>query len=631
MCGIAGLIGVRDEGLLLARRLLAGLQHRGPDDCGVEQPVATATLVQTRLAIIDLSPAGHQPMRDEPPQGLPPNWVVFNGEIYNYRELREELSTEGVHFRSRCDTEAILHAYRRWGTRCVEHLRGMFAICLVDTAAGLAHLWRDRLGIKPLYTCRIGSGLAFSSEVRPLLDLDGVARRVNPAALESFFAQGAVQGDDSIVAGVTMLRPASHLCVELESGREVSRRTYWHLSTREVLCTDPDAQIDGLRSIARETLREHLISDAPLGIFLSGGVDSAAVLTMASEVCPESLRTLTIGFDLAAADETAAARATARAFGVQHQVVRLSGSEVLAQIEPALAAADQPTVDGFNTYFVSRAAREAGLTVALSGLGADELFGGYASFAQAPWALKMRRTAPLRWGARFGAGMVNSRWGAKIGEAARRRADLLEMYLLRRELFLPGERRSLHDLPDDCEPSSGLQRSLTEELRRQACGMDEINQISLYEIQLYMRHMLLRDSDAFSMAAPIEYRVPFLDHLLVERVFALPGERKKPDGRPKPVLLEIAGPRLPDAVWKRPKRGFTFPWESWLGCGGALAPLANDAVHDVGTWRRLGLDAKAVAAIWKRFLGGDRRISALQILAFVTLRDFAARWELSRA
>jgi len=202
------------------------------------------------------------------------------------------------------------------------------------------------------------------------------------------------------------------------------------------------------------------------------------------------------------------------------------------------------------------------------------------------------------------------------------------MYLLRRELFLPAERRALHPTVTGSDEASGLPTELIESLRIRSSHLDETNQVSLFEIELYMRHMLLRDADVFSMAAAIEYRVPFLDHKLVEAAFHLPGIWKRPDPRPKPLLIDLVGPRLPQSVWRRPKRGFAFPWPIWFRPGGALSALALEAVSDVITWRDLGVDPSAVATCWRRFTAGDDRISALQVLAFVVLRDYAVRHRL---
>ena len=634
MCGIAGVVGGQRDHRGIARELLEAVRHRGPDDEGVEHPTPSVTFVHTRLAILDTSPCGHQPMRDQPSEAHATNWVTFNGEIFNFLELREELGRAGHPCSTLSDTEVILKAYRLWGRECVRRFVGMFALCIYDGARNEAILYRDRLGIKPVYLYRPpGGGLAFASELRALLALGSavVPPVLNRMALESFLAQGAVQGEDSLVEGVTLLPPGCWLVVDGRTGEERERVTYWSLPNTPAEPESREEAVARLGVLARDAVRLRLISDVPIGLFLSGGIDSAAMLALATEVSTGPLHTLSVGFDVASHDETDEAAATARLFGSKHQTIRLTGAGVLEDMPEALEAMDQPTVDGTNTYFVSRAARAAGLTVALSGLGGDELFGGYASFRDVPRALRLRRFAgwlrPL-------APLVErapSRGIVKAAEALRRHPDALAMYLLRRELFLPSERRRLHARPDGSDASSGLPKTLESLIRRESGGLDVENQVSRFEIELYMRHMLLRDGDVFSMAAPIEYRVPFLDHRLVEAAFAMPGAWKRPDPRPKPLLLDAVGPSMPAAVWQRPKRGFTFPWRAWLSGSGALAQLAADAASDRATWESLGMKPGAVRTTWARFQRGDARVSPLQVLAFVTLRAFALRTGLHAA
>jgi asparagine synthase (glutamine-hydrolysing) len=624
--------------------MLAALTHRGPDDSGLvvvppprpgEEP---AVLAHTRLAILDLTPAGHQPMPDRPVEPRrAANWIVFNGEVYNYRELQPDLATAGWPCRSRCDTEAILHAYRVWGEDCVERFRGMFAWCLLDAARGEAWLCRDRLGIKPLYLARPASGgLLFASEVRALLATGPalVPSHLNEGALESFLAQGAVFGPEAIVRGVELLPPGESLWVDW-SGRAVRRRRYWALPFEPPNGHGGDTRraAAGVGETLREAVRLRLLSDVPLGVFLSGGIDSAVLATVATEVAGTEVQTVSIGFDQPAYDETTVAAEVARELGTRHRTLRLSGQNVLDDLPEVLAAVDQPTVDGFNTYFVARTARRAGLTVALSGVGGDELFGGYASFRDVPrarrWGARLR---PLGGAARLGArlfGGAAGRRGAKAVELLTRGGEPAAVYLLRRELFLPDDRRSMLPSPGGSDPVSGVPGSVLDELRGQARGLDAFNQVSLFELSAYMRHMLLRDADVFSMAHGLEVRVPLLDHRLVELVAGLPGRAKKADARPKPLLLDAVGPRLPARVWALPKRGFTFPWGEWLR--GPLRQHAAAALGKGDVWRTLGMNPDGPLRLWARFMGGDRRVAALQVLALLVLGDLAARHGLRAA
>jgi asparagine synthase (glutamine-hydrolysing) len=631
MCGIGGIIGRDDPGLIRAKRMRAALAHRGPDDSGIERPHPHATLVHTRLAIVDLSPAGHQPMAEAAENPFRSAWVVFNGEIYNHRELRAELEGLGERCFTASDTEVILRAYRAWGAGFVSRVRGMFAICIVDPERARAHLYRDRLGIKPLYLSRPESGgVIFSSEMRAILSAAGdlIPARANRTALESFFAQGAVQGAQSVVEGIVMLAPGQHLTLDLDSGRELALERYWNIPNSGQAITDRESAVERLHEVLLDSVRLHLQSDAPLGLFLSGGIDSTAILTVASEGMSRELKTITVGFDSPELDESARAREVARRFGALHEIVAITANEACAAFDGVLAAMDQPTVDGANVFIVSRAARAAGVTVAVSGLGGDELFGGYATFTDVPRALAMRSNPALRLAMRVGGAIQFTRGGAKLAEAAARNSDALAMYLLRRELFLPDERRALQSLPDGCCPTSGLPLQALAEVAEDSAGRELTDRISVFELELYTRHMLLRDGDVFSMAAPIEYRVPLLDHNVVEAALAIPPPWKHRGPRPKQLLIDAAGSRFPLDLVEGSKRGFKLPWAGWFAPGGSLTARARDAAHDSATWRDLGIAPEAVANTWKRWLQHDRRISPLQILAVATLNDFAHRHKL---
>jgi asparagine synthase (glutamine-hydrolysing) len=641
MCGIAGLLGVpEDLARPAAQRMLASLRHRGPDGQGIERvaPVAGAAhpayLVHARLAILDLTDAGRQPMCDHPPAG-PANWVTFNGEVFNYQELHAELAQAGWPCHTRCDTEVILHGYRAWGEACVERFRGMFAWCLLDAARGRAWLCRDRLGVKPVYYCPTPQGgLLFASEVRTLLQAGPELLRpaVSAAALESYLAQGAVCGLDSIVAGVRLLGPGESLFADW-SGKTEEPRRYWRVPfTPDGGATADAAAWRPVAATLRDSVRLRLISDVPVGLFLSGGIDSAALATVATEVAAGAVKTVTVGFDQPEFDESNVAAQVARALGTEHRTIPLTGAGVLADLPRVLEAVDQPTVDGFNTYLVSRAARQAGLTVALSGTGGDELFGGYASFTDVPravrWGRLLRRAGPVRGLLRRALGWMNGRGSAKAAELLARQASPVTLYLLRRELFLPAERRQLLRLPADSDPVTGLPRSAVDALTEVTAGLEGFNLVSALEIHGYLRNMLLRDADVFSMAHGLEVRVPLLDHKLVEMVAALPGAAKAANGRVKPLLADAAGPRLPEVVRNLPKRGFTFPWDAWLR--GAFRDRAATALGDHDVWRAAGLQPTGVADTWRRFERRDRRVSPLQVLALLILHDFVQRHGLTR-
>jgi asparagine synthase (glutamine-hydrolysing) len=566
----------------------------------------------------------------------PPNWIVFNGEIYNYLDLQSELAKEGWPCQTRCDTEVILKSYRVWGDRCVHKLRGMFAWCLLDSGRGLAWFCRDRLGIKPLYLFTpFCGGFLFASELRALLAAgpELVPPHLNRAALESFFAQGAVCGRLNIVQGIQQLAAGESLISDW-SGRIHKRVTYWQVPFCPDASGEGSSVIQPPRSVVqqrlgltlREAVRIHLLADVPVGLFLSGGVDSTVLATVATELGGSQVETFTVGFDQVGYDETETAAKVAGELGCHHRTIRLTGAEVLEQMSDVLATVDQPTVDGFNVYFVSRLARRAGLKVALSGLGGDELFGGYATFRDVGRALWWRNwldhLGPARNLARLLLNWTGGRRGSKASALLNRPPVPLQLYLLRRELFLPGDRRDLHPLPDESDPFSGLPGTLLAEIADQARGLDPINQVSLFELSVYMRYLLLRDADVFSMRHGLELRVPLLDHEIVEQVAALAGSCKRPDPRPKALLLDAAGDRVP-MVGVRAKQGFTFPWGPWLR--GPLRDRASRAVSSVDVWMSLEVQPRAPLALWNRFLRGDSRISPLQVVALIVLEDFTTR------
>jgi asparagine synthase (glutamine-hydrolysing) len=627
MCGIAGAVGVPlDIAEPAVERIRLAMAHRGPDDHGVatlrgKEGAPSVVFAHNRLSIIDLSAAGHEPMFS----GGGAFALTFNGEVYNFRELRVELQQKGAVFASDTDAEVVLAAYQAWGPNCVQHFRGMFALALADCARRTVWLCRDRLGIKPLYLTRPpGGGLLFASEVRGLLAAgpELVRRRASREAIESYLMQGAVCGFESSIAGIHLIPPATSLLLDW-TGREVARERYWSLSfptAAEERTADRPGAVRDLAESLREAMRLHLISDVPLGIFLSSGVDSAALATVASELLPGRIHTLSVGFDQPKFDETAEAAELAQQLGTEHTELRLSGEDLLEDIDKVFGAMDQPTVDGFNTFVVSRAARRAGLTVAISGLGGDELFGGYASFRDVPRATALRgkipftlRLPPL---AQDLLGRVGGRPAVKALELLSRPPAALESYLLRRELLLDEDRRAL-----GARGTAALAWSV-----EGLSLLSERNQVSALELGGYMRDMLLRDGDVFSMAVGLELRVPFLDHVLVEKVARLPGHWKAPDPRPKPLLVDAVGGALHPSVSARPKRGFTFPWDAWLH--GPMRERAARALDDQDLWRAAEFVPEAPGLLWKRFQSGDGRVGGLQVLALWVLHDYLQRHDL---
>ncbi|MDX2150554.1 MAG: asparagine synthase (glutamine-hydrolyzing) [Bryobacteraceae bacterium] len=599
MCGIAGLFTPGripgEPAAAAVRQMLAAAAHRGPDGEGLER-VGSAVLGHRRLSIIDLSDAGRQPMSDASGH----IWLSFNGEIYNFQELKRDLEAAGHRFRSATDSEVLIHGYREWGIDgLAARLRGMYAFALYDArteaAAGeVFFLVRDRLGIKPIYLERRGDGeVRFASEVKALIAA-GAAGGVDRTALVGFLCLGSVPHPRSWVAGVECLPPGTIAGFDL-SGRERLRR-YW---TAGYEGREPTSQ--ELSAELERALRQHLIADVPLGVFLSGGVDSAGVVALASRVADSRLVTLTVSFEEGEFDEGAAARSLAARYGTEHREIRVRCGDFLGEIHAVLEAMDQPTADGVNTYFVSRAAREAGLKVVLSGLGGDEVFFGYPHYralaaqggplqwyAQSPQAIRrMIRQGACAWGSLRG----EERWERFAYLGDRPLHDGL--YLLFRGFFAPQQVRAMLDLSES-EFRSALGEAFPP--GKGDNGHIEPARFQRHEFDRYLHDQLLRDSDVFSMAHSLELRVPYLDHVVVDMANRIPPEKKLETGRNKPRLVEAINDAGVEEAARRPKRGFTFPFREWMTTHADA--LEGEALRS-GLLRR-----ETVKGMWNGFRSG---------------------------
>jgi asparagine synthase (glutamine-hydrolysing) len=574
MCGIAGRLGLGPDDQLdpRAAALRGALRHRGPDDEGTYQAdQGRVLLVQTRLAILDLSSAGHQPM-ERPRSGADGEEsggvtadvadagrlvIVFNGEIYNFRELRAELEAEGVVFRTQTDTEVILALYERDGARCVERLRGMFALVIWDEGTRTAFVARDPLGIKPLYWCETDGVFAFASELRALVQSGLCGKEIDPAGLWSFLRFGSVAEPGTILRGVSML-PAGH-AMEWKAGRT----RVWPYWVPELSEQPPVAKP---AAVAREALldsvRSHLVSDAPVGVFLSGGIDSTVMALLAQQAGIGELRTFSIGFEESAFDESAAARTTAELLGATHREWRLNAGEGQSLIRGFIKALDQPTIDGLNTYCIAKLAHEGGCKVVLSGLGGDELLGGYKTFQRVPLLIKWHRRLSRVPGA---SGLVGAWLGRsrdpvrrRLGEYVQGPGSAVRAWEACRSLFTEAEASQLtaHLLGRPWQPPAlpvSPPTTVPPPLAEDS--------VSLFEMTRYMRHQLLRDSDVMSMRWGLELRVPMVDRDLFEALGKIPSAQRL---RPGKQLLVDAVPELPDHVLNQPKRGFTFPFTRWV-------------------------------------------------------------------
>lgn len=570
MCGIGGWFGEGIAGDDMG--MLAALRHRGPDSEGVwHDPAGRACLVHTRLAIIDLSSAGAQPMTLSSRQ-----WLVFNGEIYNYRELQASLENGGERFAGQSDSEVLLRLLALEGGEAIRKLAGMFAFAHYDCETGRGLLARDAFGIKPLYYVERMGGIAFASEVRTLTSF-APDSAIDSTALRDTLMWGSVPEPSTLVDGIREL-PAGCVLRWDGSRAAVSR---WHEITFEAEAA-PSDPVAKTRAALVESIERHLVSDVPVGIFLSGGIDSTVVLALAREVLGPGadLRTFSVGFDDPAYDESQIARKTADHFGATHTEWRMGAEDGRAEIAAYLAAMDQPTIDGFNTWCVSRLASREGLKVVLSGLGGDELFGGYGSFRQVPLFLKLYRSlGPLRplAAATLQRTPAGSRWrrlAAFLGGAG----SPLAAFHVQRGIFSEAEADELTCALTGVEPAPARWET-------HPMPADSADVVSTLELTRYMRNQLLRDSDVFSMAHGLELRVPFVDARLFDSLAGIPASVRLQHGK---QLLIDAVPEIPAWVRNQPKRGFRFPFEEWMRgqFGDVLAVADQKATLPLVSWYR---------------------------------------------
>lgn len=580
MCSISGLFQtgqLTTEALQVVERMNATLRHRGPDDCGVWTN-GSVTLGNTRLAIIDTSFAGHQPMLD-PETG---NCITYNGETYNFKALSESI---GANPRSGSDTEVVLNAYRAFGTGVFSKLRGMFALAIWDNQKRELILARDRFGIKPLYYYVSKNLLLFASELRALVATGLVPRKLSREGLDSYLANGSVAAPLTIVEGVRQLLPGHYLTASGDLATTITKFAENHTSTRP---QNRDEAVAQLRAELEESVRMHLVSDVPLGVFLSGGMDSSALVALMSKVAEQKPKTFSVVFEEPDLSEEIYSRLIAQRFQTDHCEIRLTEDQLLEMLPDAIAALDQPTMDGINTFVVSKAVKHAGVTVALSGLGGDELFAGYPSFRRALKFASLPNASKqvLRAAAGVGRHVLNgSVQQQKFWALAGSNGSPEEVYRISRQLFANGSAT---------KPNG---------------NGDVVNKISQLELQGYMANTLLRDTDVMSMAHSLEVRVPFVDAKVVDYTLSLPGEWKldqRQNGVPKPLLADALSDLLPRDFLARKKMGFTLPFEKWMQ--GRMREEISSVFANDRQLSEAGLVANDGRNLWQRFLRAPRAV-----------------------
>jgi asparagine synthase (glutamine-hydrolysing) len=597
MCGVAGIIGDwrRENHGEWLDLMKSAMVHRGSDDHGTHV-VDNCTLGHQRLSIIDTGVSGHQPMISNDQKVV----IVFNGEIYNFIELKQLLKSE-YDFKTHSDTEVIIAAYQRWGRDFVKYLNGMFAIAIYDQEKHELLMVRDRLGEKPLYWIEHENTLFFSSEIRSLLSAQVIDPVVDETALMQYVTYQTVWNPRTIVKDVFSFLPGE---MKIWSGGKFTESfQYWSPQELE------SAQEKDSRELVQKIVRGHLErsvewrmrSDVPFGAFLSGGVDSSVIVGLMAQYSHHAVSTFSIGFEEKQFDESEYAQLIAKKYNTDHHTIVLRANDFLSGIIPALDAMDHPSGDGVNSYVVAKVTREQGVKMALSGLGGDEVFGGYPIFGRLKnsdfWRSKMPSVAvhsrvlksllSMKWNAVQVNRMMNFLGSTSKDDFAMYKAD-----------------RTLTDLQAMQEFSEEQFAEIFPLSAWRDKGKGQLYQsISAAEMSSYMSHVLLRDGDQMSMAHTLEVRVPFLDHELIEYVLGLSDELKI-GSWDKNLLIQSCSDLLPREIYDRKKKGFTFPWESWMR--GPLVSFCSDAlsdIFDIPIFSTLELEEQ-----WNRFLLGDKKV-----------------------
>ncbi len=629
MCGIAGFtvangvpiaIGTKNYATVISEMINA-LKHRGPDAQNTWNDTTTY-LGHARLSIIDLSAASNQPMQSSDSRYV----IIYNGELYNYRDLRLELQrvAQGTSnlpyaFKTNSDTEVILAAYQRWGVDCLSKFNGMFAFALYDTVEKTLFIARDRVGIKPLYYSYKNDQLVFASEVRSMLSSGFIDRKLNLEAINEYFLYQTVHAPNTILQDVKMLMPGHYM---LMKNGDLHIKKYWDLNNYTSASNELDYQqtCAKTKELLFQAVERRLVADVPFGAFLSGGIDSSAVVGIMSKMSAKKVETFNVSFDEGEFSEAKYAKKIAEKFETNHHEIKLSPNDFLKQLPESLNAMDHPSGDGPNTYIVSKATKNAGVTMALSGLGGDEAFAGYDVFKRMAEINKKSYLnilpSTLR---KLPASVMKAKnksvAGDKIYEVLTQpKVNVSSAYPISRKVF------------SDSQIDGLLKNQKSNNLKTLISKIKEtdkehvLSYVSALEINTYMQNTLLRDTDQMSMAVALEVRVPFLDYKLLEFVLSVKDEFKYPS-TPKKLLIDSLGDLLPDEVVNRPKMGFTLPWKHWLK--NELKSFCEENMKSLS--KRDFVNEQAVLNLWQQFLKDDARVSWSRVWHLIVLENWLTK------
>jgi asparagine synthase (glutamine-hydrolysing) len=611
MCGIAGIIGLGPEKQpTVIRAMTAALQHRGPD-AEAQFESGSVALGHTRLSIIDLTDAANQPFTDATGRYT----IVFNGEIYNYQEVRSRLSYP---WRTSSDTEVILAAYIDRGAACLELLNGMFAFAIWDTYKEELFIARDRMGVKPFYYHQANGIFCFASELRSILASGVVPRRLNRNALAEYLSDMSPRMPHTMIEGIQQLPPGQYG----KFARGILQLfRYWNINTPKanILSETPETYDDAVmetRELMEAAVKSRMVADVPVAAFLSGGIDSSAIVGLMAQNAGTSVKTFSIVFEEPEYDERQYSRAVARKWGTDHTELLLRPNSLIEDLPGYIARMDAPTLDGLNTYTVSGMVAQTGVKVAVSGLGGDELFGGYPGFEK--WRQFQRFAAAVQMPSvrrvlRSSVSLLQKRSIRKLHDFfGHKHIGLAEFYESSRAIFLRKEVAALAG--DNTEPVRQWADLNTHEIST----LPLVSRYSIAELTHYTLNVLLKDSDQMSMAWALEVREPFFDYRLVSRILSMPDEYKLGRGNQKQLLIDAMGDMLPAEIVNRPKKGFAFPWKQWIS--GRLAPWCLEAVESFA--KRGILNPAVTRALWSDFLAGRNGVTWMHVWSIAILE----RW-----
>lgn len=611
MCGIAGILYFNQQPVekQVMLNMTHAMAHRGPDAEGlfIENELA---LGHRRLSIIDLSEAANQPITDHSGRYV----IIFNGELYNYREVRVQLT--GYPFRTESDTETLLAAYSRWGMDCLHRFRGMYAFAVWDKQEKELYIVRDGMGVKPLYYYLDHEKIIFASEIRAILASGLVKKRINPEGLHEYFSYQSTGFPLTIIEGIKQLDAGTYL--KIVQG-EIQTIKYWKPwdNAAQYEYTGLQQVKKNIRHLLSQSVQRRLVSDVPIGAFLSGGIDSSVVVGLMAEEANIKPATFNISFSEKEFDESYYAEIIARKFNTDHTRIQLSPATMLEELEHALSAMDTPSGDGVNSYVVAKAIRNTGIKVALSGVGGDELFAGYPIFHQFQkvyakknlWrysALIRNIGATLLFPGRFSNKKFRLQQLLKLPSP-----DIENVYPVLRQMLSSRLLNQILSVP--APEQTALQATLLQ-YREELHRLPQLSQISAAEYLGYTQHTLLKDTDQMSMAVALEVREPFFDNDLVRYVLGIPDKFKQP-AYPKSLLVESVKPLLPDEIVFRKKQGFVFPWSIWMK--NELRSFCTQYITRLGT--RAFMNGKGLAQYWQQFLHNDPSVRWMDIWLFVVL------------